>query len=108
MEEFSVEKHMREVVEKAGGSFKVTSLLQKRIRALNQGAQKLVDIDSRNLFDIAFAELNEGKIEMKEQDPEKKNKSMSMSKSKSTSTSKSKSKSTSKSKSKSKSKGKSR
>lgn len=66
MEEFNVESHMREVVDKAGGPFKVTSLLQKRIRALNQGAQKLVDISSKNLFDIAFAELYEGKIEMKE------------------------------------------
>jgi len=66
MEEFNVDSHMKEVVEKAGGPFKVTSLLQKRIKALNQGAQKLVDIPSKDLFDIAFPELYEGKIEMKE------------------------------------------
>lgn len=73
-EEFDVEEHLKEVVERVGGSFKATSLIQKRLKALNQGAQKLVDIRSRDLFDIAFAELWEEKIALKQEETEKKKK----------------------------------
>ena len=61
-EPFDMENHLKEVIDRMGGAFKATALLQKRLKALNQGAQKLVDVTSRNQFDIAFAELLEEKI----------------------------------------------
>ncbi len=69
-ENFDMEDHLKEVLDRAGGPFEVTSLLQKRLRSLNQGAQKLVDVTSRNLFDIAFAELLEEKITLGKMEPE--------------------------------------
>ncbi len=77
-EPFDMEDHLKEVLDRVGGPFKATSLLQKRLKSLNQGAQKLVDVTSRNPFDIAFAELLEEKITLAEIEPkteEKKKKS---------------------------------
>jgi DNA-directed RNA polymerase subunit K/omega len=73
-EQFDVRNHLKEAIDKVGGPFKATSLVQKRLKSLNQGAQKLVDVTSRNLFDIAFVELLEDKIalEKKEQEPKSK------------------------------------
>ncbi len=69
-EPFDMEDHLKEVLDRVGGPFKATSLIQKRLKALNQGAQKLVDVTSRNPFDIAFAELLEEKIALAEMEPE--------------------------------------
>ncbi len=69
-EPFDMENHLKEVLDRIGGAFKATALLQKRLKSLNQGAQKLVDVTSRNLFDIAFAELLEEKITLAEIEPE--------------------------------------
>ncbi len=75
MEEvFDMENHLKEVIDRVGGAFKATALIQKRLKSLNQGAQKLVDITSRNPFDIAFAELLEGKIALAKTEPEQKKK----------------------------------
>ena len=72
-EPFDMENHLKEVIDRMGGVFKATSLLQKRLKSLNQGAQKLVDVTSRNQFDIAFAELLEEKIAMEhEAEPKEK------------------------------------
>ena len=68
-EPFDMENHLKEVIDRMGGAFKATALLQKRLKALNQGAQKLVDVTSRNQFDIAFAELLEEKIALAEMEP---------------------------------------
>ncbi len=73
-ESFDMEKHLKEVIDRMGGAFKATSLLQKRLKSLNQGAQKLVDVTSRNPFDIAFAEMLEEKITLGETEPEEKKK----------------------------------
>lgn len=61
-EPFDVKDHLEEAIDRVGGPFKATSLIQKRLKSLNQGAQKLVDVTSRNLFDVAFVELLENKI----------------------------------------------
>ena len=75
MEEiFDVESHLKEVIDRVGGRFKATSLLQKRLKSLHQGAQKLVDITSRNQFDVAFAEILEDKIALGEPKQETKSK----------------------------------
>ena len=55
---------------KVGGRFKLTALLQKRIRELVAGAPKLVDIRSDNPIDIAIAEVRAGKVELVTEDAE--------------------------------------
>ncbi len=51
-----------------GGRFKLTALLQKRIRELVAGAPRLVDIKSDNPIDIAIEEVRAGKIELVPED----------------------------------------
>ncbi len=87
-EPFDMENHLKEVIDRMGGAFKATSLLQKRLKSLNQGAQKLVDVTSRNQFDIAFAELLEEKIALGNMDlqTEKKKKKTKTTKTKKKST----------------------
>ena len=48
--------------EKFGGRYKLTVLIQKRLRELTKGAQKLVDVESRNLIHIVIEEIKQGKI----------------------------------------------
>ena len=50
------------LAEKFGGRFKLTVLIQKRMRELTKGAQKLVDVDSRNLIQVVIEEIKQGKI----------------------------------------------
>lgn len=55
---------------KVGGRFKLTSLLQKRIRELVAGAPRLVEIRSDNPIDVAIAEIRAGKVELVAEDAE--------------------------------------
>lgn len=50
------------MAEKFGGRYKLTVLIQKRLRELTKGAQKLVDVDSRNLIEVVLEEIKQGKI----------------------------------------------
>ncbi len=47
-----------------GGVFRTTVLIQKRIRELNRGAKKLVPGEFKNPIDVAIAEIEQGKIEL--------------------------------------------
>lgn len=51
-----------QLLARAGGRFKLTTLLQKRVLELTRGASKLVDIDSGDPVEIAMWEIVEGKI----------------------------------------------
>lgn len=51
-----------ELAQKFGGRYKLTVLIQKRLRELTKGAQKLVETDSRNLIHIVIEEIKQGKI----------------------------------------------
>lgn len=65
------------LAEKFGGRYKLTVLIQKRLRELTKGAQKLVDLDSRNLIHVVIEEIKQGKIGIQgliEEDGEKKSK----------------------------------
>jgi DNA-directed RNA polymerase subunit omega len=53
---------------KVGGRFKLTALLQKRIRELVAGAPRLVEIRSDNPIDVAIAEIRAGKVELVAED----------------------------------------
>lgn len=50
------------MAEKFGGRFKLTVLIQKRVRELVKGAPRLIDTDKKNLIDVALDEIRAGKI----------------------------------------------
>jgi DNA-directed RNA polymerase subunit omega len=50
------------IVRKVGGRFKLSTLVQKRMVALNRGAQALVDLPTRDLLEIVLAEVDQDKI----------------------------------------------
>ena len=50
------------LIQRVGGRFKLSSLLQKRLVQLNGGSQPLVDISSDDPMEIALAEIAEDKI----------------------------------------------
>jgi DNA-directed RNA polymerase subunit omega len=58
LEEFKEE----EIVNKVGGRFKLSSLIQKRLVALNRGARPLVDLPTKNMMEIVVHEIMENKI----------------------------------------------
>ena len=51
-----------EIVNKVGGRFKLSTLIQKRMRALNQGAVPLVALRSSNHLAIVVQEILQDKI----------------------------------------------
>ncbi len=46
-----------EVINKVGGRFKLSTLIQKRMVALNGGARPLVDLDTDNKMEIVIQEI---------------------------------------------------
>jgi DNA-directed RNA polymerase subunit K/omega len=57
-------KKVWELSRRAGGVFRFTVLLQKRVRELVKGAPKLVQTGETDLIKIALLEIEQGKIEM--------------------------------------------
>ena len=51
-----------EIVNKVGGRFKLSTLIQKRLVALNAGSRQLVDLDTDNKLAIVVREIMEDKI----------------------------------------------
>jgi len=51
-----------EIVNKVGGRFKLSSLIQKRMVALNRGAPPLVDVSTKDLMEIVVHEIMQDKI----------------------------------------------
>ena len=51
-----------EVVNKVGGRFKLSTLIQKRLVALNSGARPLVDLNTDNKMEIVIQEIVQDKI----------------------------------------------
>ena len=51
-----------DIVRKVGGRFKLSTLVQKRMVALNRGAQPLVDLPTRDLMETVVAEVKQDKI----------------------------------------------
>lgn len=50
------------IVNKVGGRFKLSTLIQKRLVALNKGARALVDLRSSDKLAIVIREIMEDKI----------------------------------------------
>jgi DNA-directed RNA polymerase subunit omega len=51
-----------EIVNKVGGRFKLSTLIQKRMVALNRGSKPLVEIQSKNPMEIVVNEILNDKI----------------------------------------------
>ena len=51
-----------EIVKKVGGRFKLSSLIQKRLVALNRGARPLVELPTNNLMQVVVQEIMQNKI----------------------------------------------
>jgi len=54
----------QELVKQVGGSFRLTALLQKRVRELVRGQRPLFETRERNYIKIASEELKRGLIEL--------------------------------------------
>lgn len=67
LNEISIEELQRKV----GNIYKLVNLAAMRARDLNDGAPKLVDIDTKNTILIALAEIAKGKIRCKEKNAAK-------------------------------------
>jgi DNA-directed RNA polymerase subunit omega len=50
------------IVNKVGGRFKLSSLIQKRLVALNRGARPLVELSTKSAMEIVVAEIMNDKI----------------------------------------------
>ncbi len=50
------------IVQKVGGRFKLSALIQKRMVALNRGARPLVDLMTSNTMEVVVQEILEDKI----------------------------------------------
>ena len=50
------------IVNKVGGRFKLSTLIQKRLVALNRGARPLVELQSKNPMEIVIQEIIQDKI----------------------------------------------
>ncbi len=50
------------IVNKVGGRFKLSTLIQKRLVALNGGSRPLVDLQTENKLEIVIREIMEDKI----------------------------------------------
>ena len=51
-----------EIVNKVGGRFKLSTLIQKRLVALNSGARPLVNIDTQEKMEVVVQEILQDKI----------------------------------------------
>ena len=51
-----------EIVNKVGGRFKLSTLIQKRLVALNAGGRPLVDTDSTDKMQIVIEEIKQDKL----------------------------------------------
>jgi DNA-directed RNA polymerase subunit omega len=58
LEEFKEE----EIVNKVGGRFKLSALIQKRLVALNRGARPLLELQTKNQMEVVVAEIMHDKI----------------------------------------------
>jgi DNA-directed RNA polymerase subunit omega len=51
-----------EIVNKVGGRFKLSTLIQKRLVALNAGSRPLIELETDNKLEIVIREIMEDKI----------------------------------------------
>ena len=50
------------IVNRVGGRFKLSALIQKRMVALNRGARPLIELQTKNPMEVVVAEILQNKI----------------------------------------------
>ena len=50
------------LAKKVGGVFRLTALVQRRLKELVEGSRPLIDPQGKNLVEIAIQEIDEGKV----------------------------------------------
>ena len=60
----------QQLVQQVGGSFRITALLQKRVRELVRGSKPLYDTRERNYIRVAAEELRQGLIDLAPEEEE--------------------------------------
>ena len=50
------------IIEKVGGRFKLSTLIQKRIVQLKQGSRPLVDLQADNMMELVLQEILQDKM----------------------------------------------
>ncbi|MFH1418970.1 MAG: DNA-directed RNA polymerase subunit omega [Planctomycetota bacterium] len=55
-----------DIINKVGGRFRFTALIQKRWRELMLGARPMVEPEGKTQLEIVIQEISEGKIEYRE------------------------------------------
>ncbi len=61
-----------EYTQKMGGRFRLTVMIQRRLQELVRGAPKMVELESRNLLDVVWEEIRQGKLEIAPEEGEEK------------------------------------
>ena len=51
-----------EIVNKVGGRFKLSTLIQKRLVQLNRGARPLLEMQTKNMMEVVLMEIVHDKI----------------------------------------------
>ena len=51
-----------ELAKRTGGAFRLTALVQRRLKELIEGSRPLVDTQGKNMVEIAIQEIDEGKV----------------------------------------------
>ncbi|MFL2870898.1 MAG: DNA-directed RNA polymerase subunit omega [Pirellulaceae bacterium] len=62
------ELKQEDVIKKAGGRFKLSTLMQKRLVQLNQGSRALVDLDVEDKMSVVLQEILQDKIYLDDSD----------------------------------------
>ncbi len=53
-----------EIVNKVGGRFRLSALIQRRLKELIEGSRPLVESEGKTLVEVAIEEIKEGKIDI--------------------------------------------
>ena len=53
-----------ELIDKFGGRFRLTALVQRRLKELIEGGRPLVDTQGKTMIEIVLEEISEGKIDI--------------------------------------------
>jgi DNA-directed RNA polymerase subunit omega len=51
-----------QIVNKVGGRFKLSTLIQKRLVALNRGSRPLIELQTKNPMEVVIQEIMQDKI----------------------------------------------
>ena len=51
-----------QIVNKVGGRFKLSTLIQKRLVALNRGSRPLIELSTKNPMEVVIQEIMQDKI----------------------------------------------